>query len=72
MTATFFDMDDLSDLYGDWCDKQNLHPIDAETLLLQPDLTDYQRRWLTQFVTAWKAVEVLNGISDAEGRKDEA
>ena len=51
-------LDLLSDVLEDFCTKYNLEFISADDLLYadgthNPNLTDYQRDWLRNFITVW-------------------
>ncbi|AGC36174.1 hypothetical protein B7L88_gp114 [Rhizobium phage RHEph10] len=39
-----------------WCADQNLEWLEAEELLLNPDLSATQRRYLSSFLLRWEAV----------------
>jgi hypothetical protein len=49
----------LIDEYEVWCRAQGLLQIDAMEQVLDPKISDEQRRWLSDFIVRWEAAERL-------------
>lgn len=47
----------LSDELKAWCKAQSLRWLGADELILRNDLTEEQRRWLSDFILRWEALE---------------
>ena len=44
----------LTDLYNDWGDKNNLQPLgSADEELFRDDISNDQRKWLEEFINSW-------------------
>ena len=56
----------LTDLYNDWGDKNNLQPLgSADECILRDDISDEQREWLEKFIESWDmAMDVDRYIYD--------
>jgi hypothetical protein len=46
----------LAEVLQHWCTLQGLPHLDAEELLVQPNLRLEQREWLSAFVAVWDGV----------------
>ena len=50
-------IDCLTDVYADWCSRNNLELMSADDALyentVKPYLTDIQVKWLNGFISAW-------------------
>ena len=56
----------LTDLYNDWGDKNNLQPLgSADECILRDDISDELREWLEKFIESWDmAMDVDRYIYD--------
>ena len=56
----------LTDLYNDWGDKNNLQPLgSADEELFRDDISNDQRKWLEEFIKSWDmAMDVDRYIYD--------
>ena len=59
-------IDQLTDLYNEWGDKNNLQPLgSADEELFRDDISDDQRKWLEEFIKSWDmAMDVDRYIYD--------
>lgn len=55
------DLNALIDEYAGWCAAQGLLQIDAMEQVLDPAISDDQRRWLSDFILRWEAAERAQG-----------
>jgi hypothetical protein len=49
-------LDSMADLYRRWTSEQGLPEVDADELILS-DITADQRRWVSDFIIGWEAVQ---------------
>ena len=59
-------IDQFTDLYNEWGDKNNLQPLgSADEELFRDDISDDQRKWLEEFIKSWDmAMDVDRYIYD--------